>query len=85
MSYLYGKKFVGPITKLIMSLREEMYNQPYDQIDWNKCRSRVAKVLFPYQNISFDKIKLRCNFLDTFSDVPMHYQGTREGNCLMLV
>ncbi|ESW32204.1 hypothetical protein PHAVU_002G302200, partial [Phaseolus vulgaris] len=43
MSYLYGKKFVGPITKLIISLREEMYNHPYDQIDWNKCRSRVAK------------------------------------------
>ncbi|TKY60766.1 Lupeol synthase [Spatholobus suberectus] len=43
MSYLYGKRFVGPLTELIISLREEMYNQPYDQINWNKSRSTVAK------------------------------------------
>nr|WJJ60806.1 lupeol synthase [Astragalus membranaceus var. membranaceus] len=43
MSYLYGKKFVGPITGLIRSLREEMYNDPYDQINWNKARNTVAK------------------------------------------
>ncbi|KAG5014602.1 hypothetical protein JHK85_020738 [Glycine max] len=43
MSYLFGKRFVGPITGLIISLREEMYNQPYDQIDWNNARSTVAK------------------------------------------
>nr|VDC94822.1 unnamed protein product [Brassica oleracea] len=28
MSYLYGKRFVGPITPLIMQLREELYLQP---------------------------------------------------------
>lgn len=44
MSYLYGKKFVGPITNLIKSLREELYNQPYDQINWNKGRNTIAKV-----------------------------------------
>ncbi|KAJ4831638.1 hypothetical protein Tsubulata_024419 [Turnera subulata] len=38
MAYLYGKKFVGPITKLILSLRDELYNEPYDQIDWNRAR-----------------------------------------------
>ncbi|KAK7272775.1 hypothetical protein RJT34_29606 [Clitoria ternatea] len=43
MSYLYGKKFVGPITGLIKSLREEMYNEPYHQINWNKARNIVAK------------------------------------------
>lgn len=43
MSYLYGKKFVGPITDLIKSLREELYNQPYDQIKWNKARNTIAK------------------------------------------
>lgn len=45
MSYLYGKKFVGPITGLIRSLREEMYNQPYDKINWNNARNTIAKVL----------------------------------------
>jgi hypothetical protein len=35
---------VGPITDLIRSLREELYNQPYDQINWNKARNTIAKV-----------------------------------------
>ena len=44
MSYLYGKRFVGPITGLIRSLREEMYNESYDQINWIGARNNVAKV-----------------------------------------
>ncbi|ESW24999.1 hypothetical protein PHAVU_004G178500 [Phaseolus vulgaris] len=43
MSYLYGKRFVGPITALIRSLREELYNEPYEAINWNKARNTVAK------------------------------------------
>ncbi|KAB1212427.1 Lupeol synthase [Morella rubra] len=43
MSYLYGRRFVGPITGLIRSLRKELYNEPYHQIDWNKARNTVAK------------------------------------------
>ncbi|XP_042962220.1 lupeol synthase-like isoform X2 [Carya illinoinensis] len=42
MSYLYGKRFVGPITELIQSLRQELYNEPYHQINWNKARNTVA-------------------------------------------
>ncbi len=44
MSYLYGKRFVGPITGLVQSLRQELYNEPYHQINWNNARSTVAKV-----------------------------------------
>ncbi|KAL1318861.1 hypothetical protein AAHE18_15G235700 [Arachis hypogaea] len=43
MSYLFGKRFVGTITGLIKSLRVEMYNEPYEQINWNKARKNVAK------------------------------------------
>lgn len=43
MSYLYGKRFVGPITKLVKSLRQELYTEPYHQINWNKARNTVAK------------------------------------------
>ncbi|XP_044463338.1 lupeol synthase-like [Mangifera indica] len=43
MSYLYGKRFVGPITPLIRSLRQELYNEPYHLINWNKSRNTVAK------------------------------------------
>lgn len=43
MAYLYGKKFVGPITPTILALREELYNIPYHNIDWNKARESCAK------------------------------------------
>ncbi|XP_058113477.1 cycloartenol synthase 2-like isoform X1 [Magnolia sinica] len=43
MSYLYGKRFVAPITEMILSLRSELYTVPYDQIDWNKARNSCAK------------------------------------------
>ncbi|XP_057768199.1 lupeol synthase-like [Salvia miltiorrhiza] len=43
MSYLYGKRFVGPITGLIRSLRDELYNEPYYEINWNKARNTCAK------------------------------------------
>jgi hypothetical protein len=44
MSYLYGKKFVGPITPTILAIREEVYSVPYHEIDWNKARDTCAKV-----------------------------------------
>jgi hypothetical protein len=44
MSYLYGKRFVGRITGLILSLRQELYYDPYHQINWNKARNTIAKV-----------------------------------------
>ncbi|KAK8292546.1 hypothetical protein E1A91_D06G130200v1 [Gossypium mustelinum] len=43
MSYLYGKRFVGPITSLIKQIRQELYNQPYHEINWNAARNTVAK------------------------------------------
>ncbi|XP_047252334.1 beta-amyrin synthase-like [Capsicum annuum] len=44
-SYLYGKRFVCPITPLILQLREELYDQPYNEINWKKVRQICAKVL----------------------------------------
>lgn len=43
MSYLYGKRFVGPLTPLVQSLRKELYIQPYHDINWNKARNTCAK------------------------------------------
>ncbi|XP_038973506.1 cycloartenol Synthase-like isoform X3 [Phoenix dactylifera] len=45
MSYIYGKRFVGPITPTVLSLRKELYACPYQQIDWNRARNECAKVL----------------------------------------
>ncbi|PKA53444.1 Cycloartenol Synthase [Apostasia shenzhenica] len=44
MAYLYAKRFVGQITPVILSLREELYHLPYEKIDWNKARNQCAKV-----------------------------------------
>ena len=46
-SYLYGKRFVGPITPLILQLREELYTQPYNEIKWMEVRHLCAKVSLP--------------------------------------
>ncbi|XP_022135121.1 probable oxidosqualene cyclase isoform X2 [Momordica charantia] len=45
MSYLYGKRFVGPINFIIMNLRQELYIRPYHTVDWNHSRNLCAKVL----------------------------------------
>ena len=43
MSYLYGRRFVGPLTGIVMSLREELYTALYGKIDWNQARNMCAK------------------------------------------
>ncbi|XP_010546469.1 PREDICTED: seco-amyrin synthase-like [Tarenaya hassleriana] len=43
MSYLYGRRFVASPTHLILQLREELYPQSYDKIDWKNMRHRCAK------------------------------------------
>ncbi|KAL6335701.1 hypothetical protein AAG906_032895 [Vitis piasezkii] len=43
MSYIYGKSFVGPITPIIISLRNELYIVPYQEVDWNQARNQCAK------------------------------------------
>nr|AGK62447.1 cycloartenol synthase [Panax quinquefolius] len=42
MSYLYGKRFVGPITPTVLSLRR-VFSVPYHEIDWNQARNLCAK------------------------------------------
>ncbi|KAK4432732.1 Cycloartenol Synthase [Sesamum alatum] len=43
LSYLYGKRFVGPITPTVLSLRKELYTVPYHKIDWRRVRNKCAK------------------------------------------
>ncbi|KAH9770910.1 cycloartenol synthase [Citrus sinensis] len=43
MSYLYGKRFVGPITPTVLALRKELFTVPYHEIDWNEARNLCAK------------------------------------------
>ncbi|CAL4988981.1 unnamed protein product [Urochloa decumbens] len=43
MSYIYGKRFVGPMTPLVLELRNELYKDSYSHIDWKKARNQCAK------------------------------------------
>ncbi|KAJ0802528.1 Beta-amyrin synthase 1 [Helianthus annuus] len=61
MSYLYGKRFVGPITPLILQLREELYAQPYEEIKWRSIRHLCAKedLYYPHpllQDLMWDSL-----------------------------
>ncbi|CAM8893843.1 unnamed protein product [Rhodiola kirilowii] len=53
MSYLYGKRFIGPLTPLILQLREELHTQPYNQINWKKMRHVCCKedMYYPHPKI----------------------------------
>ncbi|KAK9076020.1 hypothetical protein SSX86_004350 [Deinandra increscens subsp. villosa] len=61
MSYLYGRRFVGPITSLVLQLREELYAQPYNEINWKSTRHLCAKedIYYPpplLQDIMWDSL-----------------------------
>ncbi|KAK2985241.1 hypothetical protein RJ640_015949 [Escallonia rubra] len=43
MSYLYGKRFVGPVDSTILSLRGELYTRPYNEINWDMAKNECAK------------------------------------------
>lgn len=49
MAYICGKKFVGPITPTIFAIREELYDIPYNEIDWSKACDTCAKedIIYP--------------------------------------
>ncbi|KAJ4808205.1 Terpene cyclase/mutase family member [Rhynchospora pubera] len=53
MCYIYGKRFVGRITPLVIELRNELYSVPYDRIDWEKARNQCAKedLYYPHPRI----------------------------------
>jgi lanosterol synthase len=43
MSFLYGKRFRRPVDPLCRSLREELYEKPYDATDFRSSKGRCAK------------------------------------------
>ncbi|XBH88574.1 hypothetical protein VPH35_075845 [Triticum aestivum] len=60
MAYLYGKKFVGPITQTILEIREELYNIPYNEVDWNRARDSCAKEDLKYTRSPVQHIVWTC-------------------------
>ncbi|KAI8565908.1 hypothetical protein RHMOL_Rhmol03G0297400 [Rhododendron molle] len=76
MSYLYGKRFVGPITPTVLALRKELYTLPYHEIEWNQARNQCAKEDLYYPHplvqdllwVSIDKV---------VEPILMHWPGKR--------
>ncbi|XP_072991104.1 cycloartenol synthase-like [Typha latifolia] len=76
MSYIYGKRFVGPITSLVQSLRKELYTLPYHQIDWNKARNECAKEDLYYPHPLIQDI-LWASLHKFVEPVLMHWPGSK--------
>mgnify|MGYP003702209205 CR=1 FL=1 len=61
MSYIYAKRFIGPITPTILALREELYDVPYNKINWNNARISCCKVCYNlFKNYNYGTV---CNYI----------------------
>lgn len=43
MSFIYGGRYTSKIGSLQEELREELYTEPYNEINWDKARNNVCK------------------------------------------
>lgn len=77
MSYLYGKRFVGPITPLILQLRQEIYTQPYNNIKWSRSRHYCAKVFANNQLLSQNETKDIRDLLTHFKEICTNISSIR--------
>ncbi|KAG5562247.1 hypothetical protein RHGRI_005096 [Rhododendron griersonianum] len=50
MSYLFGRKYHGPITDLVKAIRQEIHTKPYEEINWNKARHHCCKEDLYYEH-----------------------------------
>ncbi|KAI9145366.1 terpene synthase [Paraphysoderma sedebokerense] len=44
MGWLYGKRWSAPVDDLISSLREELYTEPYEKIQWRSHRNKINPI-----------------------------------------
>lgn len=66
MSYLFAKRFVGPVNAVVLSLRRELYAQPYHLIQWNSARFECCKEDMYSPHPLMQDILWKC--LDTFAE-----------------
>ncbi|CAM0870166.1 unnamed protein product [Alopecurus aequalis] len=76
MSYLYGKRFVGATTSIVLDLRKEIYNVPYNEIDWEKARNECAKEDLYYPHSWLQDI-LWASLKKIGEPVLMHWPGNK--------
>ncbi|XP_008681131.1 achilleol B synthase isoform X1 [Zea mays] len=86
MAYIYGKKFVGPITTTILEIRNELYNIPYNKINWNKACNSCAKEDLIYEPSWLQSIAMAYlnKFIEPLSNLwPMNKLRERAMSDLM--
>ncbi|XP_027906857.1 cycloartenol synthase-like [Vigna unguiculata] len=76
MSYLYGKRFVGSITPIVLSLRKELYTIPYEDIDWDQARNLCAKEDLYYPHSPVQDI-LWATLHKILEPILMHFPGNK--------
>ncbi|KAM0858256.1 hypothetical protein ACQ4PT_047944 [Festuca glaucescens] len=76
MCYVYGKRFVGRLTSLIMELRDELYKVPYSEIDWDNARSICAQEDLFYPRPLIQDI-LWATLRKFIEPVMMHWPGNK--------
>lgn len=84
MSYLYGSKFVGPVTPIVLALRQvrtlteprlthqEIYTQPYESIRWAKQQTNVnpLDIYCPHSRV-LDALHAVCHVYEHVPSIPL--------------
>lgn len=82
MSYIYGHKITAPASDpLVVALRQELYVEPYDSIDWPSLRTHISPLdlYTPHPLI----LRVINTVLATYE--PHHLVGLRERSLEMVV
>ncbi|CAG8514322.1 9242_t:CDS:2 [Diversispora eburnea] len=68
MGYVYGRRLSAKETSLIMQLRQELYTQPYETINWAKARGNIAEadLYVPHSKL----LKFTNFFLNIYEKIP---------------
>ncbi|KAI9267811.1 terpenoid cyclases/protein prenyltransferase alpha-alpha toroid [Sporodiniella umbellata] len=68
MGYVYAHRITAPLTDFTQSLREELYTQPYETIDWDSQRNNVADVdLYMPHTKLMDVLNYGLTYHETFA------------------
>jgi squalene/oxidosqualene cyclase-like protein len=66
LSYLYGRRATSPLTPIVTALREELYPEGYDRVDWARARTLVAPT---------DALASRTPLLELASDWMLRFEA----------
>ncbi|CAG8678353.1 8111_t:CDS:2, partial [Racocetra fulgida] len=75
MGYCYGRRITAEVTPLIEQLRQELYVQPFETINWSKARNNIAEIDLYAPHT---KILKFCNFILNIYEKLPNFLGIRD-------